>query len=65
MGASGAFAIIYVYTAEMFPTVVRGTALGLCSLAGRIGGVIAPLVSRNDKNMFILLKLFSFFSNPW
>ena len=45
MGSSGAFAIAYVYCAEMYPTVVRGTALGLSSLAGRIGGIIAPLVS--------------------
>ena len=44
MGASGAFAIAYVYCAEMYPTVVRGQALGLSSLAGRIGGIIAPLV---------------------
>ena len=47
MGSSGAFAIAYVYTAEMYPTVVRGTALGLSSLAGRIGGIIAPLVCIN------------------
>ena len=45
MGSSGAFAIAYVYCAEMYPTIVRGTALGLSSLAGRIGGIIAPLVS--------------------
>ncbi len=48
MGVSGAFTVIYLYTAEMYPTVVRGTALGLSSLAGRIGGIIAPLVSDNN-----------------
>ena len=47
MGASGAFAIAYVYCAEMYPTVVRGQALGLSSLAGRIGGIIAPLVCKS------------------
>ena len=56
MGASGAFAIAYVYCAEMYPTVVRGQALGLSSLAGRIGGIIAPLVCNSNsiliKNMF-------------
>ena len=45
MGASGSFAIIYIYNAELYPTVVRGTAMGLSSLAGRIGGILAPLVS--------------------
>ena len=47
MGASGAFAIIYVYTAEVYPTVVRGTGLGLNSLAGRIGAIVAPMVRIN------------------
>ena len=38
-GASASFAIVFVYTAEMFPTEIRSTAVGASSLCGRIGRV--------------------------
>jgi len=40
-GASATFAVVYVYTAEMFPTVIRNQAVGTCSLMARIGGLIS------------------------
>ncbi|XP_067148636.1 solute carrier family 22 member 13-like [Apteryx mantelli] len=42
--ASASFSTSYVYTAELFPTVVRQTAVGLCSMSARVAGIIAPLI---------------------
>ncbi|XP_050428065.1 organic cation transporter protein [Adelges cooleyi] len=45
---AGAFAIIYNYTVELFPTVVRNTALGLGSMFARLAGGFTPLVALMD-----------------
>nr|XP_018911326.1 PREDICTED: organic cation transporter protein-like [Bemisia tabaci] len=36
------FTIIYVFTIEMFPTELRHSLLGTCSMLGRFGSMIAP-----------------------
>ncbi|PSN36798.1 hypothetical protein C0J52_19390 [Blattella germanica] len=36
------FTVVYVYTAEIFPTELRQSLLGVCATFGRIGSVIAP-----------------------
>ncbi|XP_034944914.1 organic cation transporter protein [Chelonus insularis] len=38
------FAVIYNYTAELFPTVVRNTAIGIGSMCCRLSGALTPLL---------------------
>jgi MFS family permease len=38
--ASASFAIIYLYSTELFPTNVRTTGLGICSMIGRLGAIL-------------------------
>lgn len=38
------YGVIYSYTPEIFPGPHRGTGNGLCSMANRIFGIIAPIV---------------------
>ncbi|KAL3678596.1 hypothetical protein R1sor_021552 [Riccia sorocarpa] len=44
-GAAGAYNLVYIYTTELFPTVVRNSALGLATQAASIGSIIAPVVA--------------------
>ena len=43
-GASAAFAIVYLYTAELFPTCTRNQAVGLCALMAKMGGITTMLL---------------------
>ncbi|GAB0185012.1 solute carrier family 22 member 13-like [Grus japonensis] len=42
--ATASFSTSYVYSAELFPTVIRQTGVGLCSMSARVAGIIAPLI---------------------
>ncbi|NXL30147.1 S22AD protein, partial [Glaucidium brasilianum] len=42
--ASASFSTSYVYSAELFPTVIRQTGVGLCSMSARVAGIMAPLI---------------------
>ena len=45
-GSSAAFAIVFLFTAELFPTSMRNSAVGMCSTLARLGGILAPTVAR-------------------
>ena len=40
----GAWGAMYAYTPENYPTVIRGTGVGMAAAVGRIGGIIGPLL---------------------
>ncbi|XP_038580387.1 solute carrier family 22 member 13 isoform X2 [Micropterus salmoides] len=47
-GITASFAVIYVYTAEIFPTVLRQTGIGVSCMFARMGGVLAPTINMLD-----------------
>ena len=38
---SGEIYLIFIYTAELFPTYFRSTAFGICNIVARLGGMLA------------------------
>ena len=57
------FAVVYLYSAELFPTEIRTTGIGSCSTVGRLGGILAPFVGdlakpHNLDNPYIPVVIF-------
>jgi hypothetical protein len=42
--ASASYAIIYLYSSELFPTSIRNSCMGSCSMMARIGAITAPFI---------------------
>ncbi|XP_038050994.1 solute carrier family 22 member 15-like isoform X2 [Patiria miniata] len=63
MGVSVAFNSAYLYSSEILPTVLRNTAIGVCSMSARIGGILAPtLPPFGDKVAYFLFGVTTLFS---
>lgn len=43
-GASGVFSLTFLYTSELYPTVIRNIGMGSCAFWARLGGVVAPQI---------------------
>ena len=54
---SASFAIIYVFSAELFPTVVRNVGVGSGSFWARVGGVVAPYIGELVRSIYWVVKL--------
>lgn len=39
------FNVVYVFTAEMWPTNIRTTVMNICSMIGRVGSMVAPITA--------------------
>lgn len=49
--AVASFCGMFIYASELFPTICRGAAIGICGLFARIGSLLAPL-------LMILVRIF-------
>ncbi|XP_076078144.1 organic cation transporter protein-like isoform X2 [Mytilus galloprovincialis] len=49
IGIAAAFAVIYVWSAEIYPTVVRNAGMGASSACARIGGMVSPYIADVSK----------------
>ncbi|KAG7258249.1 hypothetical protein CRUP_009378, partial [Coryphaenoides rupestris] len=45
---TSSFTMVYVFTAELYPTILRQNGVGLNSMCARVGGILAPLIRLLD-----------------
>ncbi|KAM6185122.1 solute carrier family 22 member 7 [Rhynchocyon petersi] len=55
--SEAAFTTAYLFTSELYPTVLRQTGMGLTALVGRLGGSLAPMAALLDGVWLPLPKL--------
>ncbi|WIA32316.1 hypothetical protein OEZ86_003156 [Tetradesmus obliquus] len=57
-GCSASESVISIYTAELFPTSVRSTAMGICSQAARVGAIAAPFMLMLGSSLRLVSPVF-------
>ncbi|CAO2584564.1 Organic anion transporter 3 [Lemmus lemmus] len=60
---ASSFNCIFLYTGELYPTVIRQTGLGMGSTMARVGSIVSPLVSMTAE-IYPSLPLFIFGAVP-
>ncbi|EPS59899.1 hypothetical protein M569_14905 [Genlisea aurea] len=50
-GMAGTYNLLYIYTVELFPTVVRNAALGCATQAAQLGAILAPVIVVSGDNV--------------
>ncbi|XP_054158733.1 organic cation transporter protein-like [Oppia nitens] len=57
---TSSYGVIYVYAAEVYPTVVRQVGVGSCSVAARFGSILAPFVKELNiyTGMSVVMSIF-------
>ncbi|CAD5220888.1 unnamed protein product [Bursaphelenchus okinawaensis] len=48
MGVAGSFMYLFVYGGEIFPTVIRNSAMGICAVCSNLGATIGPHVRHTE-----------------
>ncbi|KAL6116512.1 svopl [Pungitius sinensis] len=54
------FNVVYIYTAEVYPTAARSLGMGFCTSFSRIGGMIAPFIAQVLMSQSVILALTPF-----
>ncbi|KAK7087407.1 organic cation transporter protein-like [Littorina saxatilis] len=57
---AGLFSVIFVYTTELYPTVIRNIGMGSCLFWARLGGVIAPQINELGSGSAVLVPIMVF-----
>ncbi|XP_069502436.1 solute carrier family 22 member 6-A-like, partial [Ambystoma mexicanum] len=51
---AASFVCVYLFTGELYPTMIRQTGMGLCNTMARLGGMVAPLVRMTEEYFWFL-----------
>lgn len=57
-GILAAIGVIYVYTGELFPTVIRNTAMSSCAMFARLGSSVSPYLMQLGKTLSVCRRIF-------